>query len=351
MKKDWKKIAVSAVAIALGTSMLGACGSSSTSESSDAASASGAVSGNSASGSASGDDLKIQVILNTLSSEYWGYVQAGAEAYGDENQGVSVEVVGPPSETSYDEQANMIETAVGSGKYDGLVISALQPDTVATKVADSDIPIVAVNTPIDNCDKVISFVGTGNVEAAAEGGKAAVEAAKKAGWSDIKAIEIAGPQGDVTVEQRYEGFKKGVEEAGGEFLDNEVQYADSVADKAVNSMEAIMQTHPEGVAVIVCHNDDMAMAAARTAKGNEAYKNTIFCGFDGIQSACEAILSGDETMSVAQDAYGMGYKSVEACVKAIRGESVEQNIDTGCEIITSENAQERLDTLKGYLAK
>lgn len=337
------------MAITLAASMLGACGSSSSDGSSE--STSSVASGSTASGNASGSELKIQVILNTLSSEYWSYVQAGAEAYGEENEGVSVEVVGPPSETSYDEQANMIETAVGSGEYDGLVISALQPDTVATKVADADIPIIAVNTPIDNCDKIISFVGTGNVEAAAEGGKAAVEAAKEAGWTDIKAIEIAGPQGDVTVEQRLEGFQKGVEEAGGEFLADEVQYADSVADKAVNSMEAIMQTHPEGVAVIVCHNDDMAMAAARTAKGNAAYENTIFCGFDGIQSACEAIISGDETMSVAQDAYGMGYKSVEACVKAINGESVEENIDTGCEIITSENAQEHLDELKGYLSE
>lgn len=340
------------IALTTAAAMLGACGSSgSESSESTGASAESTVSGSTAPAGTADGDIKVQVILNTLSSEYWGYVQAGAEAYGDEHEGVSVEVVGPPSETSYDEQANMIETAVGSGKYDGLVISALQPDTVATKVADSDIPIVAVNTPIENSDKVISFVGTGNVEAAAEGGKAAVEAAKEAGWTDIKAIEIAGPQGDVTVEQRYEGFKKGVTEAGGEFLDDEVQYADSVADKAVNSMEAIMQTHPEGVAVILCHNDDMAMAAARTAKDNDAYKNTIFCGFDGIQSACEAILSGDETMSVAQDAYGMGYKSVETCVQAINGETVEENIDTGCEIITSENAQERLDTLKGYLGE
>ena len=37
---------------------------------------------------------------------------------------------------------------------------------------------------------------------------------------------------------------------------------------------------------LVCNNDDMAMAAARAAKGNAAYAKTIFVGFDGIQSAC-----------------------------------------------------------------
>lgn len=74
------------------------------------------------------DNLKISVILNTLSSEYWGYVSAGAKAYGQEH-GIEVNVQGPPSETSYDEQQNMIETTLTSGDYDGMVISALQADT------------------------------------------------------------------------------------------------------------------------------------------------------------------------------------------------------------------------------
>ena len=120
--------------------------------------------------------LNIRVILNTTASEYWGYVKAGAEAYGAENEGVSVEVIGPASETSYDEQNNLIETSLSSGQYDGLVLSAIQPDSVRTLIAGTELPIVAVNTRVD-ADEIISFVGTGNEEAAAEGARAAVEAA------------------------------------------------------------------------------------------------------------------------------------------------------------------------------
>lgn len=58
------------------------------------------------------------------------------------------------------------------------------------------------------------------------------------------------------------GYKAGVEEAGGTFLSDEVQYADATADRATTAMEAIMQTHPEGIAIICANNDDMAMAAA-----------------------------------------------------------------------------------------
>lgn len=301
-------------------------------------------------GESSSEGYSIDVILKTTASEYWGYVQAGAEAYMTDNPDVKVEVKGASSETAYDEQQNMIETDLSSGAYDAFVIAPLQADLVKTLIAGQEAPIIAVDTDID-APEVLSFVGTGNEEAAAMGGEAAVEAAKEAGWTEIKAIAISGVQGDGTATARLTGYQKGIEEAGGTFLADEIQYADAVADKAANSMEAIMQNHPEGIAIIVCNNDDMAMAAARAAKSNEAYANTIFVGFDGIQSACTAILNGEETMSVAQEAYDMGYMAVDAAVKAINGEELEEFIDSGCSVVTAENAQERLDTLKGYLGE
>ena len=47
----------------------------------------------------------------------------------------------------------------------------------------------------------------------------------------------------------------------------------------------------------------------------------------------------------------MGYQSVEACFAAINGEELDEFIDTGCSVITSENAQEHLDLLKSYLGE
>ena len=319
--------------------------------------ASMAACGSSNGGSESGESgetadggYSIDVILKTTASEYWSYVQAGAEAYETDHPEVSVEVKGASSETAYDEQQNMIETDLNSGAYDAFVIAPLQADLVKTLISGQTAPIIAVDTNID-APEVLSFVGTGNEEAAAEGGKAAVEAAKEAGWTELNAIAISGVQGDSTAEARLAGYQKGIEEAGGTFLADEIQYADAVADKAANSMEAIMQNHPEGVAMIVCNNDDMAMAASRVAANNAAYENTVFVGFDGIQSACTAILNGEETMSVAQEAYNMGYMAVEAAVNALDGQTLKEFIDSGVSIITAENAQERLDTLKDYLGE
>lgn len=299
--------------------------------------------------SASGGSYKVSVILKTLAAEYWQYVKSGAEDYASEHSDkVTVEVKGPSSETAFDEMQNMIETDLSSGSYDGVIISPLQSDTAAQLVSGTKLPIVAIDINF-TAPEVKSFVGTGNEAAAKKGGEAAVEAAKAAGWTDIKCIEIAGVQGDQTNTARMNGYKAGVEEAGGTFLSDEVQYADATADRATTAMEAIMQTHPEGIAIICANNDDMAMAAARAAQGHDAYKNTIFLGFNGDRAACEAILAGQMTMSVAQMAYEMGYKAVETMVQVLDGETVDEFVDSGSDVVTPDNAQERLDTLKTQL--
>ena len=258
-----KRLFAALLAGAVAVSLM-ACGggSSSAPAGGEATQASGgAATGEAAGGSGS---YKIDVICKTLSSEYWTYIKAGAEAYSKDHPEVTVEVKGPPSETSYDEQMNMIQTDIGSGAYDGYIIAPLQADTVKTLIADTDKPVMALDSAIPS-DKVISFIGTGNEEAAKAGAAAAVEAAKAAGWEDIKCIEIAGVQGDGTNTARMNGYIAGVEENGGDFLEDEVQYADAVADKATTCMEGIMSSHPEGIAIICANNDDMALAAANAA--------------------------------------------------------------------------------------
>ena len=299
----------------------------------------------------SGDDVKkISVILKTSSAEYWQYIQAGAKAYDAEHDDVEVSIKGPTSETAFDEQMSMVETDLSNADFDAYVIAPLQPDTVKTMIAGETRPVVALDSNIPDAPEVKTFVGTGNEAAAKQGMEAAVEAAKAAGWTELKAIEICGVQGEPTNEARKAGFMAGINENGGDFLEEETQYANATADLAVNCMEAIMQTHPKGIAIICANNDDMAIAAARTAASNPAYENTIFLGFDGVKSACESILNGELDMAAAQDPYNMAYQAVDAAVKLIDGETLPEFIDSGSAVVTKDNAQERLDTLNGYLS-
>ena len=295
------------------------------------------------------DPFQVSMILKTNSSEFWRLIQAGAEAYEKEHPDlVKLSIKGPPSETSYEEQLNMIQTDLGTAEFDGYLIAPLQSDAVANQIANTDKPVMAFDTRIES-DKCLSFIGTGNKEAAKQGAKAAVDAAKAAGWEKIQCIEIAGVQGDATNTARMDGYREGINEAGGEFLDNEVQYANATADLAVTAMEGIMGKFPDGVAIICSNNDDMAIAAASTAKKNPAYANTIFLGFDGQLSACEAIANGELTMSAAQNNYDIGYKAVEEMVRVLQGGEPKDFVDTGTEIVTKDNANERIERMSGYL--
>ena len=323
-----KRLLAALVSGAMLISALAGCGSSGAQ-----------TSGDDSAGQTANQDYHLKVILKTLASEYWQYVGNGCKQAG-EDLGVTVDVLGASSETAYDEQLSMIETTLSSSDCDAMVVAPLQAETVATQIAGTDLPIVAIDTAI-NSDKVLSFVGFNNEELAAMGGKAAVEAAKDKGWDKITAIGIMGVQGDSTSEARIAGFKQGIAEAGGEYLSAETQYADSVADKAVTCMEAIIQAHPEGVSIIVANNDDMAAGAARAAAAFPAYKDTIFVGIGGNLAGIDAILAGQETMTVAVDGYDVGYLGVQAAVDALNGKTLEKFIATDATVVTAGNAAER----------
>ncbi len=106
-------------------------------------------------------------------------------------------------------------------------------------------------------------------------------------------------------------------------------------------MEAIIQAHPEGVSIIVANNDDMAAGAARAAAAFPAYKNTIFVGVGGNLAGIDAILAGQETMTVAVDGYDVGYLGVQAAVDALNGKSWMSSLQLMLPFVTADNAAER----------
>lgn len=116
-------------------------------------------------------DVKVAVVLKTLASEYWGYVEAGCKAAGDD-LGVDVVVVGPGAESDIEGQVSMIEQQIGAG-CDAIVCApndAGAAQGALQAAIDAGIPVLAVDTNVGIAGQT-SFVGTSNVDAAYEGGK------------------------------------------------------------------------------------------------------------------------------------------------------------------------------------
>lgn len=324
-----RKLLAMTLASAMCVSMLAGCGGSSSGDSS---------------ASSSDDAYNISVIVK-LTDSHFNKVMAGANAYADEHDNVNVDIQSPTSATSYDEQVNMIETSLGNPSIDALVLAPLQSNSASTLVANTDKVVIALDTDFTS-DKKLAFVGTGNKDAAKSGGTAAVEAAKANGVDKPTVLIVTGVQGDETHEARLAGYKEGVEEAGGEVI--EVQYCDGLAEKAATAMESVMQMYPDGIDVVLSSNDDMAMSVVKIIKdsGNAKYADTIVCGFDGNTSAISAIKDGALGMDIAQLGYDMGYKAVEAAVKALEGEQVDSFIDSGSKVVDSTNCDEYIDDMK-----
>lgn len=294
--------------------------------------ASEAISGPAAS-QKSNSQITIGVILKTLSSEYWNRVANGVKK-AQKELGVNVKLEGATSETAYSEQSNMIETMLSSGQVDALCLAPLQPDMVATKLKDCTVPVLFVDTDA-SYDKKVSFIGTSNEDAAKMGGEYIAKLIGKG----KKAVLIGGVQGDPTNEARMKGYREALEAGGDTVLS--VQYANAEANQAVTVMENFMQSYPE-IDAVLSNNDPMAEGAQRAAAQAGKADKIKFLGFDAGSTACQSIIDGKQTASVAQDAEGMGYQVVVNAVKAVKGEQVEKRIVVPTSIVDSSNAKEAL---------
>ena len=288
-------------------------------------------------------DMEIAVVLKTLASEYWNYVKAGCDAAAAD-LGVKVTVVGPGAESEIEQQVAMIEQQIGAGVS---AIVCAPNDAAAASAAlqaaiDAKIPVLSVDTNVGITGQTC-FVGTSNVDAAAQGGAWAAEKLGK----DAKAVIIYGQEGDNTSNMRREGYVKACEAAGIEVLAQ--LSGQNTTDGATKTMEDLLNSYPDQINMVLCHNDDTAIGAMNACKSANISDITIV-GFDGNKSAVELILNGDLAATVAQQPYMMGYQVVEAAVKAAKGDAVDEVIYAEAKVITAENGQAYLDELAAMLA-
>lgn len=255
---------------------------------------------------------RVAVFTYSYASEYWGYVTQGCMAWSRDDPTLEVDVKSVSSSIAGDEQMAMIRQDLESGRYDGYVIAAIDTESMDEALREVELPVVSIDSPLD-ADCVISFIGTDNELASAAGARQAVSMAKDNGFSDPECVMIGGLEGGYNQERRVAGYKRGVEEAGGIWLDKVYQTDKSVADGG-KAMEEIMKDYPDGIAIIACYNDTLAESALEECEGNPAFADTVFLGFDGNGSVCERIMNDDRyanMVTVAQNPYEMGFHAME----------------------------------------
>lgn len=291
-------------------------------------------------------DKTIGFVPMTLNNEYF-IMMSNAAKEEAEKRGLKIQVQAGAEHGSAEEQLKIVETMI-ENKVSAICIvpSSSEGLTVAIKRAqDAAIPIINIDTRLDKAllDKEkcspVPFIGTDNYA----GGKLAGEEAIKLFPSGAKTAILNGIEGQQNATDRRGGFYEVVKDKGFKIVSE--QTANWDVEAAYKATQNILQGNKD-LELIFAANDTMALGAYRASQ--EAGKNISIIGFDGNTEALNSVLSGGLKATVAQDPVVMGIKGIEAAEKLIKGEKIEDSLNTGAKIVIKDNAKEFINYFKKY---
>jgi simple sugar transport system substrate-binding protein len=107
--------------------------------------------------------------------------------------------------------------------------------------------------------------------------------------------------------------------------------------KGVDAAESILTANPNVKAIYGACGPPIIGALEAIKNAGRAPDGIVVVGFDASPDELAAIEAGTEDATVAQFPAKMGELGIATLVKAVQGETVEPNVDTGTAIVTKDN--------------
>jgi len=271
-----------------------------------------------------GAKLYIPVISKGFQHQFWQAVKAGSLKAAKEFN-VDITFEGPETEAMVDKQIEMLQAAMDK-KPAAICLAALDSKAaipLLEKAKAANIPVIGFDSGVDS-DIPLATAATNNVAAAA--------------LAADKMVELIGGEGEVAVIVHDQTSRTGIDRRDG-FVNQiktkypkvtivDVQYGAGDQLKSTDLAKAIIQAHPN-LKGFFGANEGSIIGVLNAVKELKKEGKIVVIGYDSGKQQIEAIKSGVEAGAITQDPIGIGYKAVEAAVKAIKGEKIEKNIDTG----------------------
>jgi ribose transport system substrate-binding protein len=269
-------------------------------------------------------DIYIPVISKGFQHQFWQAVKLGAEKAAKELQ-VRITFEGPENETQVDKQLEMVQAALAK-KPQALCLAALDSkaaNPLLKKAQAAKIPVVGFDSGVDS-DIPVATAATDNVAAA--------------GFAADKMAQLIGDEGEVAAVVHDQTSRTGIDRRDG-FVNRmktkhpkikvvDVQYGGGDHLKSTDLAKAILQAHPNLKGMFGA-NEGSAIGVMNAVKELRKQGKIIIIGYDAGKQQKDGVRSGLMAGAVSQDPVGIGYKCVEAAVKAIKGQTVPKAIDTG----------------------
>jgi ribose transport system substrate-binding protein len=273
---------------------------------------------------ASSEKLYIPVISKGFQHQFWQAVKQGSEQAATD-LGVEITFEGPESEAMVDKQVEMFQTALDK-KPAAICLAAVdsqafQPLLEQAKAAN--IPVVGFDSGVDS-DIPVTTAATDNIAAAA--------------LAADKMAELIGGEGEVAVIAHDQTSRTGIDRVKG-FTDQitsqhpnvtivDTQYGGGDQLKSTDLAKAIIQANPN-LKGFFGANEGSIIGVLNAVKELGMEGKIVVIGYDSGKQQIDAIRAGTEAGAITQNPIGIGYKCVEAAVKAAKGETLPKTIDTG----------------------
>jgi ribose transport system substrate-binding protein len=279
--------------------------------------------------------ISIAVIPKGTSHVFWQSVHAGARRAAKELD-VDITWRGPLREDDRDSQVAEVENAAARG-VSGIVLAPLDDVALVAPVMNArrgGVPVVIFDSGLKG-GEIVSFVATDNDK----GGELAGEHLGKSLGGKGRVILMRYSEGHDSTNRREEGFLRGLKAFPQVEILSSNQYVGADVEGAYKRAEAILTRYKAAdgsleVDGIFAPNESSAFAVMRVLQDSGWAGKVKFIGFDASEGLLAGLRGGAIEALIVQDPVRMGYLSVVAMVRHLRGEKVESRIDTGVHLVT-----------------
>lgn len=273
----------------------------------------------------------IALITKLTNTVYWQSVFAGAKEAG-KDFGYEIIWDGSDRETNSARQIQIINNAIAQ-HVGGVVIAPVDRTALVPSVdqlADLKIPCVIIDSGLDAV-RFLSIAATDNYQ----GGVLAAQRIGQALGGKGNVLVVRHIPGSHAAAKRVAGFTDTIAK---EFPEIKIIGSESGQDSAEIAKQVtgkMLQDHSDVQGLFACNVDLSvgALQALQAAKRTEVK----MVAFDPAKSLIDGLRSGQVVAIVVQDPYKMGYEGVKVVALSNKGQSSPRLIDTGVEVVTSEN--------------
>ena len=259
-------------------------------------------------------------------------------------------------------QTGQIDNFIAEG-VDVLIINPVNSssaETITDKVVAAEIPLVYINREPDASEEQrwadnnwnVTYVGCDAKQSGTMQGELiadlGLETVDKNGDGKIQYIMVEGDPENIDAQYRTEYSVKALEDAGLEVECLTDQVGNWQQDQAQQIVANALGQYGDDIEVVFCNNDAMALGALQAIQsaGRTVNEDIYLVGVDALSEALEDVIAGTMTGTVFNDHFSQSHSAADAAVNYLTGAGNEHYI--GCDYVkvTTENAQEVLDSVK-----